>query len=408
MTSAFRSQITDELLSAYIDGEVNSEEARLVEQAMIADPEIAWEVESLRQTVQLLGQLPAVALPQTFAISEMQVADVVATRRADRRRTISVESPWQRLLTFFGGGNLLLRNAAAMAVVAFLAVVAGDLLTATPAPLSGSPAPVSVAVQSEAVPEMAQFDEPSAISPAAGSRMAPLGAGEEANPEESVQAEAVQAEAVPADAVAEEAEPLIPDAAPFSLAAEAAGGEADGRGGAGGGGGDAPAAPALAAAPADRPSEEVVAAASMSTAPAEAAAKDTAETAEDDIVGAAAMSAEDAPPAAPPVAESMATPMAAPMAAPMSTSEEIAEVAEAAEAAAAAEAEPALLSEEPVAESADGPPAASVPAEEETAVDPAAKIADPVDSDRASILRLAQILLGMLALALSGLWIWSR
>ena len=403
MTSAFRSQITDELLSAYIDGEVNSEEARLVEQAMIADPEIAWEVESLRQTVQLLGQLPAVALPQTFAISEMQVADVVATRRADRRRTISVESPWQRLLTFFGGGNLLLRNAAAMAVVAFLAVVAGDLLTATPAPLSGSPAPVSVAVQSEAVPEMAQFDEPSAISPAAGSRMAPLGAGEEANPEE-----AVQAESVPADAVAEEAEPLIPDAAPFSLAAEAAGGEADGRGGAGGGGGDAPAAPALAAAPADRPSEEVVAAASISTAPAEAAAKDTAETAEDDIVGAAAMSAEDAPPAAPPVAESMATPMAAPMAAPMSTSEEIAEVAEAAEAAAAAEAEPALLSEEPVAESADGPPAASVPAEEETAVDPAAKIADPVDSDRASILRLAQILLGMLALALSGLWIWSR
>lgn len=135
MNSSSKIPITDELLSAYIDGAVTEEEKASVEMAMAADPEIAWRVETLRQTVQLLQELPPVALPRQFVLDRSQVADVLVERRANPGSSASAtgsqaRSSWQQLLAFFNSGNLALRNATAIAVTLFVLLVVGDPLWA--------------------------------------------------------------------------------------------------------------------------------------------------------------------------------------------------------------------------------------------------------------------------------------
>ena len=73
-----------ELLSAYLDGELTAEERALVEQALDASPELQQELESLRQTVALVKALPPVAAPRPFTLSE---ADVQAATPAPRSTT---------------------------------------------------------------------------------------------------------------------------------------------------------------------------------------------------------------------------------------------------------------------------------------------------------------------------------
>lgn len=457
MTPSFRSQITDELLSAYIDGEVNSDEARLVENAIAADPEIAWQVDSLRRTVEMIAQLPAVALPQTFAISELQVADVVATRRAalrsrDGARSASgtdegPEGLWQRLLTFFSGGNLLLRNAATLAVVAFLAVMAGDLLTATPRTLSVSTdaAPPVAVMESQAAPKAAPgTDEQDIVAQDSAQDSAQDGVAQNFAVEESALPEAEsalvqptaltgQADARLAPAPAQESAPgaeadaLIPDPSPLSLAEgqPVGGGGAGGVGMGGGGGGAAPPPPAPAAA-ADSSSSEIAAASLTTVQPS---ADSSAEPSAEAPIGAAAVSqaplAEPAASMPATVQTEAATPQAL-AAAPLEsapaeeselTNEPVAETVSetVAEPMAAQMAEPVT---EPVAEM----DAAAV---EESAIDLQPAAAQSVDSPAEltdsslpeaaagdnvpfSALRIAQIVLGLLALLLSSLWVQSR
>ena len=73
MTTAPDPQVTDELLSAYIDEAVSEDERRLIESAVAHDPQIAWRLESLRATVRLLHELPALALPRSFVLAPEQV-----------------------------------------------------------------------------------------------------------------------------------------------------------------------------------------------------------------------------------------------------------------------------------------------------------------------------------------------
>ncbi len=62
-----------ELLSSYIDGEVTASERQQVEQALAESAELRHELASLRQTVQWLAALPAVAAPRPFTLSEADV-----------------------------------------------------------------------------------------------------------------------------------------------------------------------------------------------------------------------------------------------------------------------------------------------------------------------------------------------
>lgn len=150
--SDFR-RITDEMLSAYIDGEVTEQERTLIEAAIAQDEEIAWRLNSLRQTVSLLRELPELALPRAFMLTPDQVqsaqageqmASVGATARRPvatpaapppiRRESAPQNIPgfWDRVndlwRTFWQGGNPMLRNAAAVSFVLMLLLAGGGPL----------------------------------------------------------------------------------------------------------------------------------------------------------------------------------------------------------------------------------------------------------------------------------------
>ena len=169
--------VTDELLSAYIDDVVTEAERALVEAALREDKTIAWRLESLRQTVQLLQTLPLMALPRSFTLSDWQVAGAnspenpvtllpVSTRAARLRSansaTRTVESwwarTWQSWSGFWQGGNLLLRNAATLSLALFLFLFGGrQFVSPTFAP-SGQVLPVNTSVENTAVaPRQAQI-----------------------------------------------------------------------------------------------------------------------------------------------------------------------------------------------------------------------------------------------------------
>ncbi len=107
--------ISDEMLSAYLDGEVTPQERLQIERAAAQDSDTAWRLASLQQTVALVKALPRVSLPRAFTLSE---ADVASPRTA-----APTPAPWWRVLF----DPILLRNATAMAAVLFLVLVMGDL-----------------------------------------------------------------------------------------------------------------------------------------------------------------------------------------------------------------------------------------------------------------------------------------
>jgi len=127
-------QITEELLSAYLDNRVSDEERRLIEHAIKVEPQIAWQLESLRQTVHMLQSLPALALPRTFTLDQVLLNERAAAEEAHaaNRRVIKPapveKSWWQQWLAIWQSGNPYLRNAAAAALLLLVVLVAGNQL----------------------------------------------------------------------------------------------------------------------------------------------------------------------------------------------------------------------------------------------------------------------------------------
>jgi len=72
----------DELLSAYMDGELDQRERVLLEARLAAEPELQARLEALRQTVSLVRALPQVQAPRNFILTPAMV-------RADRPRAVS-------------------------------------------------------------------------------------------------------------------------------------------------------------------------------------------------------------------------------------------------------------------------------------------------------------------------------
>ena len=68
-----RSTIDDELLSAYIDGQVTAAERQRVEQALATDAQVRERYETLRLTVNLMQHTPPLRVPRAFVLSEAQV-----------------------------------------------------------------------------------------------------------------------------------------------------------------------------------------------------------------------------------------------------------------------------------------------------------------------------------------------
>ncbi|MCS6825317.1 MAG: hypothetical protein NZ553_01755, partial [Caldilinea sp.] len=139
MTTSRYPEITDELLSAYIDNAVSEEERALIERAILDDASVAWRLATLQETVRLLRNLPLLQAPRSFALTTDQVGQplhepapvagiVTAEPRsvADARRGTPSPRPgrwsewvegWRR---FWQAGSPVWRNAMAASIALLL------------------------------------------------------------------------------------------------------------------------------------------------------------------------------------------------------------------------------------------------------------------------------------------------
>lgn len=102
--------IDDELLSAYLDGQVTPQERRRIEAALAADPALAGALGSLRYTKALLAEAPRIPAPRPFTLNEAMLG-----RPRQRRGWLAWLQP------------AFLRGAAAVAAVMLLVLVVGDV-----------------------------------------------------------------------------------------------------------------------------------------------------------------------------------------------------------------------------------------------------------------------------------------
>ena len=81
-----KANISDQL-SAYLDGELDEAQARLVEEALAGDAALAKELQELRATRQLVQQsLPDLKVPEDFVEKVTQAA--AGEKRSKRAKTI--------------------------------------------------------------------------------------------------------------------------------------------------------------------------------------------------------------------------------------------------------------------------------------------------------------------------------
>ncbi len=163
-TSLPHSQITDELLSAYIDGNVSESERSLIESATQRDREVAWRLETLRQTVQLLRALPQIALPRSFSVEAVLASERGTTQApppVTRRTAVQqAEQPswWQSFLDFWRSGSPMLRNAAVGAMALFLVLGLGNQSLLVSNQITAPPAFQSVSKEQAARPMAVEAD----------------------------------------------------------------------------------------------------------------------------------------------------------------------------------------------------------------------------------------------------------
>lgn len=166
--------ISDELLSAYLDDAVSLEERAQVEEAVARDPDVAWRLSTLRYTVGLLRQLPEIAAPQPFILTESQVtrsfepAAPRATTAGAAARPAKLETDgtpwWRRWHAFWQAGNPVWRNAAAACAALLLVLVVGDNLFTAPVATS-----FGTQEESDAVTSTQQSDDAALSATSTGS-----------------------------------------------------------------------------------------------------------------------------------------------------------------------------------------------------------------------------------------------
>ena len=103
--------IDEELLSAYLDGQVTAQDQRRIEVALAGDATLAGSLAALRYTKTLLAEAPRVPAPRPFTLNEAMLG-----RTRQRRRG------WLDWLQ-----PAYLRGAAMMAAVMLLVLVVGDV-----------------------------------------------------------------------------------------------------------------------------------------------------------------------------------------------------------------------------------------------------------------------------------------
>ena len=181
MTTSRFPEITDELLSAYIDNAVTDSERALVERAAGEEAAIAWRLSTLRETVQLLRALPMLQASRSFALTP----DLVRQSKAEpapagvaipRQRTAQ-PGWWEQLRArwreFWQTGNPAWRNALATSMAALLVLLMLPALLREPTRQDSAPAPAAMMLANDAsartLPEAAPAATTAAKSPEADS-----------------------------------------------------------------------------------------------------------------------------------------------------------------------------------------------------------------------------------------------
>jgi hypothetical protein len=152
-TKAEHRRITD-MLSVYIDGELPSRDQARVEKHLAECADCTWELETLRQTVDLMGQLLKVPVPRAFTIHEAQLP----------KRVGLFQARW---------AYTYLKGATALAAALLILVLAGDALlqfqrattffapAMAPAEEFAAPAAAPTVVARQEVPPPAPTEAPS-------------------------------------------------------------------------------------------------------------------------------------------------------------------------------------------------------------------------------------------------------
>ncbi|MEA3375702.1 MAG: zf-HC2 domain-containing protein [Chloroflexota bacterium] len=214
-------QRRDELLSAYLDGELSEREREQLETRLSEDPALRAELRALHQTMSLVRELPRASAPRNFILTESMV-----------RGREPAHAPEPRL----AWAAPILTAATAVVSLLFAVVLAGDLLlpgvggfASAPEPMLQSeerapmevetvvtreveresavgPAPSATASSKDMweEPEMAAEDE---LSPAEATRAAEAPAGMGGAPEAEDTTPAEEAPEEPEAAVEEELSP---------------------------------------------------------------------------------------------------------------------------------------------------------------------------------------------------------
>jgi hypothetical protein len=132
----------DELLSAYLDGELSEREEQRLEKQLSQDPALRAELRAMHRTVSLMRELPEVEAPQNFILSESMAKRPVSVQESRRARPEPRRRAW---------AAPLLTAATTIVSLLFVVVLAGDLLL----PAGGlvtAPAPME---EREAAPKIA-------------------------------------------------------------------------------------------------------------------------------------------------------------------------------------------------------------------------------------------------------------
>lgn len=151
--------ISEELLSAYLDGQLTAAETARVEQARAMDVEVAMRLEALAHTVGLLRQTPRLAVPRSFVLSEAQV--LAAGGR------VKGAHPARRAGGFWawlGGLSPRLMPLATAAVALALLVVVGMDVRGNQTPAAPAPAPAEMPEMTMDTLRSANAPEPAATA----------------------------------------------------------------------------------------------------------------------------------------------------------------------------------------------------------------------------------------------------
>ena len=116
----------DEQLVAYLDGELDADESRRIEEALASDPKVRDQLQQLERSWELMDRLPRAEVDDSFVRTTVEMIAVQAEQEIEREEE---QLPRRRRRAWLvGAGGILAAAAAGFALVAFFVPGENDRL----------------------------------------------------------------------------------------------------------------------------------------------------------------------------------------------------------------------------------------------------------------------------------------